>query len=119
MTQKRTPAKDCEDDTYEDWIHPGAVSVDGFWTTTRGHRMSVIGVAFDTPEGTEWPKETIHTVTPAVEHIESCPTCEEWIGKEVPIFHTAGHRILSCGVCELFLWLPRPDFEDSIKVTLA
>lgn len=119
MTRKKTSEKDNEDGTYEDTILVGAVSVDGFWTTSRGHRLSVIGVMFDTPEGTEWPKEMIHTVTPGVEHIESCPLCEEWIGKETPILQTERHRILPCVVCQMFVWLPRPDFEDSFKEALA
>jgi hypothetical protein len=117
--RKKTSKKENEDDTYEDTIHPGAVSVDGYWTTTRGHRMSVIGVVFDTPEGTEWLGETIHTVTPAVEHIEACPNCEEWVGKQTPLLHTAGHRILPCCMCDQFVWLARPDFEDTLKEALA
>jgi hypothetical protein len=108
-----------DDDTYVDFIHPRALSVDGYWTTTRGHRVSVIGVEFDTPEDTEWATETIQAVTPAIEYIESCPLCEEWVGKQTPLLHTAGNRLLCCSVCNQFIWLVRPDFEDSFKVALV
>ena len=110
---------DSIDNTYEGIIYPCAVTLDGFWTTQRGHRVSIIGVEFDTPEGTDWEKETIQAVTPANEHIECCPTCNEWVGKQTPLLHTVAHRILPCCVCAEFMWRPRPDFEDALKEAMA
>lgn len=110
---------DATDNTYEDIIHPCAVTLDGYWTTTRGDRVSIIGAVFDTPIGTEWVQEAIREVTPAIEQVETCPLCEEWVGKQTPLLHGAGHRILPCCVCEQFIWLARPDFEDSLKEALA
>jgi hypothetical protein len=108
-----------DDNTYEDDILPCKVSADGYWTTTRGHRVSIIGTVFETPEGTEWDEETIHAVSPANQHVECCPLCDEWVDKETPILHTTAHRILPCCTCDTVIWLARPDFEDNLKEALA
>jgi len=110
---------DANDNRYDDYIRPCHIDLDGLWTSTRGHQTTIVGAVFDTPEGTEWDKETIHAVTKAIDYVECCPLCEEWVANQTPLLHTAGHRILPCCACDQFVWLVRPDFEESVKEALA
>ncbi len=106
-------------DTYEEYIHPCDVDIDGNWRTKTGHVASVIGVAFDTPDGVEWDSEEVQAISLAIEYVECCPLCDEFVGKQVPLLHTPMHRLLPCCSCDQFVWLTRPDFEESHKEALA
>lgn len=106
-------------ETYEDTIRPCDIDTEGCWVTARGHRVSVIGQHFETHEGLLWDTEEVQAISRAIDYIESCALCEEWVGKQVPLLHTVGHRILPCCACDQFVWLPRPDFEDALKEAMA
>ena len=103
---------ETSNETYEAIILPCSVDIDGTWVTERGDRVSVVGTIFDTPDGTEWADEEIRFVTRAAEHIETCPSCDEWVGNSAAMLEAVSHRVFPCCACGLFVWLPRPPFED-------
>jgi len=101
-------SKEC----YNETVKPCGIQIDGTWVTQRGDNFSLVGVIFDTPDGTEWAKEEVRFISRAIDYTESCPSCGEWVGRQTPMLEAVRHRILPCCACSSFVWLIRPDFED-------